>query len=162
MADYRPEKARLARNSTRALRELLLGYRTLLEDAVRGEGLSLAQLRLLNVIREHRDVSGAMIARICHVTPQTLQAMLIRAERQHWITREASASNHRIVTASLTEKGEALLERGLAAAADIEAKMWYGVSEQQLENMNLTLEMGIANLLGAGQREKHAPKRAGG
>ena len=51
-SDYRMEKAKLARRCTQSLRELLMGYRSRLEDALRGEGLTLPQLRLLNAIRE--------------------------------------------------------------------------------------------------------------
>ena len=146
MSEYRAEKAKLARQCTQSLRELLVGYRSLLEDALRGEGLSLAQLRLLNAIQEKANVSGATIARTCQVTPQTLQAMLTRAEREGWITRGALESNHRIMTASLTKKGEAALARGLDAAAQIEEKIWTGVSANALERMFITLGHGIANL----------------
>jgi len=146
MAPYRTEKAKLARRCTQSLRELLLGYRSLLQEALRDEGLTLPQIRLLNAIKEHRGVSGATIARTCQVTPQTLQAMLTRAEREGWITRDFSEVNHRILTASLTRKGEAALERGLAAAAEIEEKIWAGVSADALERINTMLEHGIANL----------------
>ena len=146
MAPYRMEKAKLARRCTQSLRELLLGYRSLLQEALRDEGLTLPQIRLLNAIKEHRGVSGATIARTCQVTPQTLQAMLTRAEREGWITRDFSEVNHRILTASLTRKGEAALERGLAAAAEIEEKIWAGVSADALERINTMLEHGIANL----------------
>ena len=57
-----------------------------------------------------------------------------------------SEVNHRVLTASLTDKGDAVLERGLAAAAEIEEKIWAGVSASALERLNITLEHGIANL----------------
>jgi len=148
MAPYRMEKAKLARRCTQSLRDLLLGYRSQLEDALRDEGLTLPQLRLLNAIREHVGVSGATIARTCQVTPQTLQAMLTRAEREGWITRDISDVNHRILTASLTRKGETALASGLAAATEIEEKIWTGVSAHTLDQLNVTLEHGIANLRG--------------
>ncbi|HZQ43314.1 MAG TPA: MarR family transcriptional regulator [Acidobacteriaceae bacterium] len=148
MSDYRLEKAKLARRCTQSLRELLLGYRSLLADALRDEGLTLPQLKLLNAIQEQAGVSGAGIARVCHVTPQTLQAMLTRAERENWITRDMSKLNHRILTASLTKKGEAALARGLAVAAEIEEKIWSGVSTNALDRLNATLEHGVANLYG--------------
>ena len=146
MSEYRAEKAKLARQCTKSLRELVVGYRALLEDALRGESVTLAQLKLLNAIKEKGDVSGATIARTCQITPQTLQGILARAEREGWITRATSQRNHRIITASLTKKGEAVLERGLATAAEIEAKIWHGVSADALERLNLTLGHGIANL----------------
>jgi DNA-binding MarR family transcriptional regulator len=148
MSEYRTEKAKLARQCSQSLRELVVGYRTLLEDALRDEGLTLPQLRLLNAIKEQSGVSGATIARTCQVTPQTLQAMLTRAEREGWITRDISAMNHRILTASLTRKGEEALASGVAAATEIQEKIWTGVSASTLEQLNNTLEHGIANLRG--------------
>src|SRR5580658_1464591 len=148
MTEYRTEKAKLARRCTKNMRELLVGYRSLLEDALRGEGLTLPQLRLLNAIKEQGSVSGATIARTCQVTPQTLQAMLTRAEREGWITRDISEGNHRILTASLTRKGEMALASGLAAAIEIEEKIWTGVSATTLDKLNVTIEQGIANLRG--------------
>ena len=61
------------------MRELMIGYRSLLEDKLRGEGLTLPQLRLLKAVRLQGDVSAAALARTCMVTPQTLQAVLGRA-----------------------------------------------------------------------------------
>jgi DNA-binding MarR family transcriptional regulator len=126
----------------------LVGYRSLLEDALRGEGLTLPQLRLLNAIKEQGSVSGATIARTCQVTPQTLQAMLTRAEREGWITRDISEMNHRVLTASLTRKGEEVLASGLATGAGIEEKIWSGVSAHTLDQLNDTLEHGLTNLRG--------------
>lgn len=146
MSDYRNEKAKAARLCTKSLREILLGYRALLEDALRAEGLTLPQLRLLKAIHEQKGVSGAGLARTCQITPQTLQAMLTRAVREKWIVRGISERNHRILTASLTGKGQKLLDRGLAMAAEIEATLWAGVSVGDLVQNNTVLARGVENL----------------
>ena len=148
MSEIGPKKRSSQDDAVRVCAELMVRYRALLEDALRGEGLTLPQLRLLNAIKEQGSVSGASIARTCQVTPQTLQAMLTRAEREGWITRDISEMNHRVLTASLTRKGEEALASGLAAAAEIEEKIWTGVSATTLDQLNLTLEYGIANLRG--------------
>ncbi len=139
-------KARLARETTRAVRELLMGFRVLLEDQLREEGLTLPQLRLLKVVAEQSEVSAATIARLCQITPQTLQAMLERAVREGWITRSVPRSNHRILTAQLTDKGRHLLARGEAQAAAIESTIWRGVSARALQNVNSELSRGLNNL----------------
>ena len=157
MSDYRSEKAKAARHCTQTLRELLLGYRALLEDALRGEGLTLAQLRLLKAVEEHGGVSGATIARTCQVTPQTLQAMLTRAVREGWIVRETSQRNQRILTASVTKQGRSLLDRGLLMAAEIEVTLWAGVSSEDLVRTNSILDRGAANLH-AEQQRRRGPK----
>ena len=83
------------------------------------------------------------------MTPQTLQAMLTRAEREGWITRDISEVNHRILTASLTRKGEAALatrprRRGRDRREDLEPES----RAHTLDQLNATLEHGIANLRG--------------
>ena len=60
--DHRAEKARLARQCSKSLREVLVGYRALLEDALREEGLTLPQLRLLSATGE-QELKGMAIAR---------------------------------------------------------------------------------------------------
>lgn len=157
MSDYRSDKAKAARLCTHSMREILLGYRALLEGALRAEGLTLPQLRLLKAIHEQHGVSGATIARTCQITPQTLQAMLTRAAREKWIVREISERNHRIVTASLTSKGQRLLDRGLDMATEIEATLWAGVSVDDLEETNALLARGVGNLRAEHDRRRSIP-----
>jgi MarR family transcriptional regulator, organic hydroperoxide resistance regulator len=134
------------RRCSENLRRLVIGYRALLEDELRDQGLTLPQLRLLKAIQQQAGVSAAALARTCSVTPQTLQAVLARAVREQWIVRGRSLGNSRIVTASLTPRGEAVLERGKQMAARIEEKLWHGVNLATLKDLNRILETGIANL----------------
>jgi hypothetical protein len=60
--------------------------------------------------------------------------------------RGKSARNERLVTATLTALGEAVLERGIAMAALIEEEIWRGVGVGPLQEMNAVLEAGVANL----------------
>jgi len=134
------------RRCSENLRRLVTGYRALLEDELRDQGLTLPQLRLLKAIQQQAGVSAAALARTCSVTPQTLQAVLARAVREQWIVRGRSLGNSRIVTASLTPRGEAVLERGKQMAARIEERLWSGVNLATLKDLNRILEAGIANL----------------
>jgi MarR family transcriptional regulator, organic hydroperoxide resistance regulator len=142
-------KAVEARTCTLNMRRLTVGYRSLLEDMLRGEGLTLPQLRLLKAVREQTDVSAAALARTCQVTPQTLQAVLARAVQAQWIVRGKSEKNERYVTATLTPLGESILETGSAMAAQIEERIWKDVGLSDLKRLNDTLQAGIANLEGA-------------
>ena len=135
-----------ARRCTEAIRDLLLGYKVRLEEEMRPTGATLAQLRLLRAVAQLDDVSAASIARECHVTPQTLQSMLARATREGWIKRGISESNNRIVTASLTVRGEAILQHGLRIAAGIEQRIWHGVPVAKMSELRETLEAGLARL----------------
>jgi DNA-binding MarR family transcriptional regulator len=139
-------KAVEARTGTMNMRRLTVGYRSLLEDMLRGEGLTLPQLRLLKAVKEQADVSAAALARTCQVTPQTLQAVLARAVQSKWIVRGKSEKNERYVTATLTPLGESILETGMAMAARIEERIWKDVGLSDLKRLNEILQAGIRNL----------------
>jgi MarR family transcriptional regulator, organic hydroperoxide resistance regulator len=136
------EKRRCSENLGRVVK----GYRALLEDGLRDEGLTLPQLKLLKAIKEQSGASAAALARTCSVTPQTMQSILTRAVREQWIVRGKSVGNNRILTASLTPRGEAVLERGLQMAGRIEEILWRGIGNATLQQLNQILEAGIANL----------------
>ena len=162
MAEKR--RAEAARKATKSMRELLQGYRSLMELASRAEALTLPQLRLLHAASGHKDDSAAALARLCQVTPQTLQAMLTRAAREGWVVRGTSDRSQRIITARLTAKGRAVLRRGRAMAQNIEERLWEGVSLTSLNTINSALERGAANLRAELQREseEHAGNRRAG
>jgi MarR family transcriptional regulator, organic hydroperoxide resistance regulator len=134
------------RRCSQNLGRIVKGYRALLEDSLREEGLTLPQLRLLKAINEQAGASAAALARTCYVTPQTMQSILTRAVREQWIVRGKSSGNNRIVTASLTPLGKAVLERGSQMSARIEETLWHGVDRSTLKQLNAILEAGIANL----------------
>jgi MarR family transcriptional regulator, organic hydroperoxide resistance regulator len=133
-------KAEAAHQLTYAMRDLLLAYKAALEEALRPHGLTLPQLRLLHAVAEKAQVSSAAIARECHVTPQTLQAMMTRAVREGWILRAKSERNQRILIASLTPKGRRLLDRGEQFARGIEQQMWKDVGVSTLTSVTETLQ----------------------
>jgi DNA-binding MarR family transcriptional regulator len=139
-------KAEVAQDLTYAIRDLLLAYKAALEEAVRTYGLTLPQLRLLHAVAEKAHVSSAAIARECHVTPQTLQAMLTRAVREGWIRRERSERNQRILTASLTPKGKHLLNRGEQFARKIEEQMWKDIPVKTLTLATELLQCGTDSI----------------
>jgi DNA-binding MarR family transcriptional regulator len=139
-------KAIEARSCSTNMRQLMNAYRSLLEDSLRADGLTLPQLRLLKAVQQQTDVSAAALARTCMVTPQTLQVMLRRAVQAKWVVRGKSKKNERFVTATLTPLGEGLLQSGMAMAARIEERLWRDVGLSDLKRLNEMLKAGIAGL----------------
>jgi DNA-binding MarR family transcriptional regulator len=135
-----------ARKCSENMRQLAIGFRALVEDALRDESLTLPQLRLLKAVKQQTDVSAAALARTCMVTPQTMQAVLERAVQAKWIVRGKSQKNERFVTATLTELGESVRQQGMAMVARIEERIWQDVGLSDLKQLNETLQAGIANL----------------
>jgi DNA-binding MarR family transcriptional regulator len=139
-------RAAEARTCTENMRQLTIGFRSLVEDALRDESLTVPQLRLLKAVKQQTDVSAAALARTCMVTPQTMQAVLERAVQAKWIVRGKSKKNERFVTATLTALGESVLQQGMAMVVRIEGQIWAGVGLSELKQMNETLRAGIAQI----------------
>jgi DNA-binding MarR family transcriptional regulator len=105
-----------------------------------------AQLQVLKMIRDEPGESGAQLARSCHVTPQSAQALLKGLEDGGWITRTKDRVNDRILIAKLTPSGEELLETAEKLARVIERRLWHGVSLEAVEALNAVLEQCLGNL----------------
>jgi MarR family transcriptional regulator, organic hydroperoxide resistance regulator len=141
------KKSVSSRRVTDLLRDLTNALRLRFEEGLRGSAVTVPQLRMLKAIdSQPAGASAASIARTCQVTPQTLHAMLNRAQREGWITRGSSERNHRFVTAALTEAGRAHLAAGSALRDKIEAEMWQNIPGQELEAARGTLERALSNL----------------
>ena len=152
-AEVKRAKAKLAgtkqveaRRCSELMRHLVFAMRARFEEALRGTAVTLPQLRLLKAVGQQQEASAASIARVCQVTPQTLQGMLARAVREGGIARGTSEQNHRYVTAALTPKGHAVLEGGAAIWSRLEEELWKHTDVEQLQTLRETLEAGLANL----------------
>ncbi len=128
------------------MKRLLTGSRMLMEAALEREGITLAQLRMLKALDEQQQTSAAELARLCYVTPQSMQAAVTRAERVGWIERKVSPSNRRILTAHLTRSGKQVLKRGVTLWEAIEQKVWSGANAQELRAMNKALQGALDRL----------------
>jgi len=134
-------RAKETRECVKAMRRLFIGIKGRLEENQRGEGVTLSQVRLLHEVRSKSDVSAAALARSCFVTPQSMQSLLTRAEREGWIVRSKSQRNGRILTTSLTPAGEAVLQRAENAMAAIEADVWQDVKLSEIRQINEMLKI---------------------
>jgi DNA-binding MarR family transcriptional regulator len=139
--EKRQIRAEATRECMKSMRSFLVAFKGLLEDELSDAGFTLAQMRLLYAVKEKAGVSAAELGRTCEITPQTTQALLTRAEREKWIKRSKSAKNGRILTTELTPKGEALLERGRALSARLEAMLWDGVKLSEVRQINERLQI---------------------
>jgi MarR family transcriptional regulator, organic hydroperoxide resistance regulator len=128
------------------MKRILVHFRSQLDEALRPQGVTTAQLQVLFAIRNEPGASGAQLARLCHVTPQSTQSLLKGLEDDGWIVRVKDKVNDRILVAQLTPSGEALLETAEKAAQVIEKRLWNGVSDDAVETLNVVLEQCLGNL----------------
>ena len=128
------------------MKRLQMGFRTRLDESLRDKHATTAQIRMLYEVRERPGATGAQIARACYVTPQSAQAMLVRAVERGWVVRGKDPENSRLVTARLTPAGERLLQFADEVFRRIEAEVWAGIPLGQLRGINDLLERGLQNL----------------
>ena len=128
------------------MKRILIHFRSQMDEALRPQGVTTAQLHLLKTVREEPGASGAQLARSCYMTPQSAQSLLTGLERDGWIVRSKGRGNDRILAARLTSEGEKLLETAEKAAKVIEGKLWRGVAEDSIEALNGVLEQCLENL----------------
>ncbi len=140
------KRATELRTSVTLMRRVLLGFKARLDEELRPRNVTTAQLRFLIEVKERPGSSGAQMARACYVTPQSAQAMMVRAVEHGWVVRGKDAENDRLVTARLTLAGERLLAYADAALARFEREVWEGVEVGDLRAMNEVLKRGLRNL----------------
>jgi DNA-binding MarR family transcriptional regulator len=134
------------RRAAQMMKRILIHFRGQMDEALRPQGVTTAQLHLLKTVRQEPGASGAQLARSCYMTPQSAQSLLTGLERDGWIVRSKGRGNDRILAARLTPEGEKLLETAEKAAKIIEGKLWRGVAEDSIEALNGVLEQCLANL----------------
>jgi DNA-binding MarR family transcriptional regulator len=130
------------------VKRVLLGFRSLLDEELQPLGITAAQLRLLRAVQDAPGISGAKLADICSVTPQTGQQMMLRLESNGWITREKNPANERVLLAQLTKKGEKMLLQARVIAEAAHRKLWQGIDPAQLAIFDEALARSCENLKG--------------
>jgi DNA-binding MarR family transcriptional regulator len=128
------------------MKRILIHFRTQLNEELSSRGVTLSQLQMLHAIKNSPRSSGAQLARVCYVTPQTVQALIERIEEDGWIVRHKDKGDDRILAASLTEAGEELLRVAEAVVKRVEARLWVGISAEEIVGLNGVLERCLGNI----------------
>ena len=98
------------RRAAQMMKRIMIHFRSQMDEKLRPQGVTTAQLHVLKVIRDEPGGSGAQLARACYVTPQSAQALLKNLEDGGWIMRTKDRVNDRILIAQLTPSGVKLLD----------------------------------------------------
>src|SRR5271168_3421450 len=136
------------RRAAQMMKRIIVHFRGQMDEMLRPQGVTTAQLVVLKAVRNEPVASGAQLARACHVTPQSAQALLKSLEDGGWIVRTKDAVNDRILIAKLTPSGVKLLETGEKLVQLIEKKLWQGIPDSAVEVLNRTLARCLENLEG--------------
>lgn len=94
-------------------------------------GVTPPQFLVMTMIANYPGASGADLARLTFLTPQTVSLIVGNLERAGAITRRPHAVHGRIQMLELTEEGRALLARARDRAHAIEATLLAGTSGEE-------------------------------
>ncbi|MFE1905676.1 MarR family winged helix-turn-helix transcriptional regulator [Streptomyces gardneri] len=81
------------------------------EAVLRAYGLTMTQYTVLLILSREGGMSGAQLARSCGVTQQSMSSVLTNMETKELIRRETSPVHAKVQIATLTDEGQALLDR---------------------------------------------------
>ncbi|WP_263368759.1 MarR family winged helix-turn-helix transcriptional regulator [Edaphobacter bradus] len=146
--EKRQDRRQQSRHTILLMKRILIHLRGQMDELLRPQGVTTAQLQMLRAIQASPGSSGAQLARECYVTPQSAQALIKQLESRGLIVRGKDAVNDRIVTARATPAGECLMASAEASAEDLLQKVWKGISESDIERLNSLLEQCLKNIGG--------------
>lgn len=113
------------------LRQAHAAHRARMERALAADGMTLPQFSVLVMLAAYPGASGAELARLSMLTPQTMNVILANLERDGAIVRRPHAEHGRIQVNEVTPAGRARLARCKRAVKDVEAALLQGLAPQE-------------------------------
>ncbi|WP_245673377.1 MarR family winged helix-turn-helix transcriptional regulator [Nocardia lijiangensis] len=88
--------------------------------ALKPTGITVAQYSALLFLSENPGISAAALARLCGVTPPTMNTVLTNLQERGFIERTPHAWHKNVLETRLTERGEAVMRDADARAIRVE------------------------------------------
>jgi DNA-binding MarR family transcriptional regulator len=115
-------------------------------------GLSVPQYTALHALSV-ASLSGAQLARVCCVTPQSMASMLSTLESRELIDRDPSEAHAMVLIATLTPAGRALFEQADIVALAVERRLSAAFTKPEDEQLRELLARSIEILSNAAAAE---------
>jgi DNA-binding MarR family transcriptional regulator len=129
------------------LRQAAAASRLTLERALAKLGATPPQFLVLTMLKAYPGLSGADLARVAMITPQTVGVIIRNLERDGAIRKTPHPVHGRVLQWSLTRRGLTLLEKCRRHATALERRLAAGLNRKQeravrrwLSNIALTLQ----------------------
>lgn len=145
MADL---EAEIARRPGHAIKRAEQALTTAKAAALRAFDLTVPQYAGLLVLSYLPGASGAQLARICAVTPQTMATVLANLEAKGLITRTPSSVHQKVFVTKLTRAGSALLKRADVKVHAVEENLAAEFTQDELERFADFLDRAVKVLGG--------------
>jgi DNA-binding MarR family transcriptional regulator len=112
------------------LRQAQAATRLTMERALGEVGVTPPQFVVLTMLRAYPGLSGADLARVALLTPQTVGVITGNLERDGAIRKTAHPGHGRVLQWTLTRRGAALLEKCRRLVRAVERRLAAGLSAQ--------------------------------
>jgi DNA-binding MarR family transcriptional regulator len=86
-------------------------------------GLTVPQYTALSILRDRAGLSNAQLARRSYVTPQSMNEVIAKLERDGLVARSPAANHGRVLEMTLTQAGHEVLRRCEDAVTQMESRM---------------------------------------
>ncbi|WP_321945939.1 MarR family transcriptional regulator [Paraburkholderia sp. J10-1] len=113
------------------LRQAGAAHRLRMERALDDIGITPPQFVVLTLLVAYPGISGADLARLAALTPQTVSVIVANLERGGAIVRRPHAAHGRIQQIDVTDEGEALLKQCRSRVKKLEARMAAGFTAEE-------------------------------
>ena len=139
---------------------LAQAYRMLrhaMDDALRESYLTTPQWGALGCVAQNEGISGAELARMHHLTPQTMNTILQNLEEHGMIRREPHPTQGTVLRVFLTTKGHERLVEATRGVEAVQERMLSYLSTGEREHLIELLERCMAALEAGGLASTDSP-----
>jgi DNA-binding MarR family transcriptional regulator len=121
-------------------------FRTCMDQQLRRLDLTASQYALMTAIDETPGSSGAELARLCFIKPQSVSGLVDGLLQQKLIDRTSSRTHGRIIEVRLTTLGRERLRKAEVRVRALEEIMLVGITAEQRSSLSGMLRLCVENL----------------
>ncbi|MFE0106393.1 MarR family winged helix-turn-helix transcriptional regulator [Streptomyces sp. NPDC059009] len=114
--------------------------------AVKPAGLTVPQYAVLLFLTENPGISAAALARLCGVTPPTMNTVLKGLQERGLIARTPHAWHKNVLETRLTKEGEAVMTEADAGAVRVERALAAEFTDDERATLTALLDRCVALL----------------
>lgn len=112
-------------------------------------GLTVPQYTALSILSDRAGLSNAQLARRSYVTPQSMNEVIAKLERDGLVARSPAANHGRVLEMTLTTAGHEVLQRCEDAVTEMESGMLADLDDDARAQLHKALK-DCVHRLGAG------------
>jgi len=116
------------------------------DAALRPSGLSMAQYAAMRALADHPDASASELARLCFVTRQSLQDLLVGLRNGRYVRDAKAPPRGRARSLEITAAGRKRLAEAHSAVLEVESSMLEGISAKAQGQLAASLDRCAQNL----------------